>query len=172
VGTQAVTEAPPLSLRAFARRLGVAEGVVRKAIRAGRLERSVGRAHGQVVIADVDLAEQEWRANRDPDKGAAPRRRLAPTIAEARRRVLDAQAAKLELERALKARELVPVRDVREAWAAVLGVIRTGVLALPTRARQALPHLTVADVAVLERLVREVLEELATARVPGLPAGP
>jgi hypothetical protein len=40
---------------------------------------------------------------------------------------------------------------------------RTTLLGLPTRARQRLPHLGAADLVVLEGLVREVLEELATA---------
>jgi len=53
----------PLTVRAFARLLDVDEKAVRKAITRGRLSRSIRREGGRPVIADVDLARQEWVAN-------------------------------------------------------------------------------------------------------------
>ena len=66
-----------LSLRAFARRVGVDEAAVRKGIRNGRLERSIGQRRGRPVILDVALAMREWADNRDPAKGRAPRNSTA-----------------------------------------------------------------------------------------------
>jgi len=44
---------------------------------------------------------------------------------------------------------------------------RTHLLGLPTRAKQRLPHLSNADLGVLDGLVRESLEELADGRGAG-----
>lgn len=51
--------APPLSLRAYARRRGVSPEAVSKAVTTGRLKDSV--VDGK--IADPDLADREWDAN-------------------------------------------------------------------------------------------------------------
>jgi hypothetical protein len=54
-----------MSLRAFARLVGVNESTVRKGIATGRLEVSVQYdTLGCPYIADVPLAEREWRTNK------------------------------------------------------------------------------------------------------------
>jgi hypothetical protein len=60
--------APPaargLSLRAFARRVGVNLWAIQKAIASGRLLKSLGEgARGNVRIENVDLALREWTEN-------------------------------------------------------------------------------------------------------------
>lgn len=67
---------PParLSVRAFAKRIGVSHTAIQKGIASGRLKASVGKDHGQSFIADADLAEKEWSA------GAT---RLSPRAAQA-----------------------------------------------------------------------------------------
>jgi hypothetical protein len=54
-----------LSLSAFARRHGVSVSAVSKAVKTGRLARSVGRIgwYQQPVIVDVARADCEWREN-------------------------------------------------------------------------------------------------------------
>lgn len=154
------------TVAAFARTLGVDESAVRKAIRNGRLDRSLGRdARGRVAITDVALATREWTANRDPAKARGPEaaagETLLATTAAARRRVIEAQASRIEQDLDRRSGTLVPAREVETTWAALVVAARTLLLGLPTRARQRLPHLMASDLAVLDSLVREALEELA-----------
>lgn len=60
--------------------------------------------------------------------------------------------------------ELVDVAEVERTWLASVRTIRAGVLALPTRVQQRLPHLTAFDVAEIDAEARLVLTELADAR--------
>ena len=55
-----------MSLREFARLRRVTEGAVRKAVRSGRLERSIAYSDGVPFIHDARLAHQEWKGNYDP----------------------------------------------------------------------------------------------------------
>lgn len=51
-----------LSLREFARRIGVSDTAVRKAIKAGRLSKSLGKsATGHPFVLDFSVAQAEWR---------------------------------------------------------------------------------------------------------------
>lgn len=70
-------------------------------------------------------------------------------------------AKKRELEYREAAGELVKVSEVEAKLAGLFTSCKTKLLAIPSRLRQALPHLTVADLAALEKLIREGLEELA-----------
>lgn len=54
-----------MSLRAYARRKGVAPSAVVNAVRRERLVKSVVYVKGQPKIADADLADAEWRQNTD-----------------------------------------------------------------------------------------------------------
>jgi hypothetical protein len=76
------------------------------------------------------------------------------------------KALKAELEYKEKLGELVSAKDVEAAQAALFTLIRTKLLAVPGKARAAAPHLTLADVATLDGLTREVLEELASSEPP------
>lgn len=155
----------PLSVPAFARRVGVDEAAVRKAIRTGRLERCLRRLKGRLVIADVDLADQEWRTNRDPTRdGPRDRRARGRTVADARRRVLEAQYAKLRLDHDLKTGKLVALEAVEMDLMPKILQARNQLLGLSTRAKQRLPHLTASDLVVLDAIVREALEEVAAGR--------
>lgn len=58
------TETPPLrlSLRSYARRRGVSPTTVHRAVRDGRLSKSVTWVGGVPCINDAQLADQEWPA--------------------------------------------------------------------------------------------------------------
>lgn len=56
--------------------------------------------------------------------------------------------------------ELVPIDDVKTAWDDVALGVKQLFMAFPQRARFDLPHLTGADQKVLERLARDMLDEL------------
>jgi hypothetical protein len=65
-------EPTTMSFRKFADEpdIGCCESAVRRAVKTGRLERSIGRdRRGRRVIIDVALAKEEWQANRDPSMG-------------------------------------------------------------------------------------------------------
>jgi phage terminase Nu1 subunit (DNA packaging protein) len=55
---------------------------------------------------------------------------------------------------------LVPADEVRAKFAEVIGVARTKLLGVPTRCKQRMPHLTSADVRLIDDIVREALEGL------------
>lgn len=57
--------------------------------------------------------------------------------------------------------EVVEAADVEEGWSRIVLAAKTGVLAIPTKAKTRIPHLTSADIATLEEIVREVLTVLA-----------
>lgn len=146
----------PLSLRAFARLIGVNEKAVRRAVQSGRLTRSLGRdAAGRVVVVDIALARIEWQENAGkPARIAAqPADRVAsapsaPSAvankahaqAEATLSLVDAQrdttverARKLRLENDLKEGRLVDVvKASKEAFEAAR-IIREAILNIPAR---------------------------------------
>lgn len=88
----------------------------------------------------------------------------AETIGSATQRLKAAQADLAELRFREAAGELVVARDVEQRLVTVFSACKTRLLAIPSRARQALPHLVTADLAVIEGLIREALEDLAEAK--------
>ncbi|NRD51195.1 hypothetical protein [Corallococcus exiguus] len=173
-------------MRAYARHRGAHHETVRAAIESGRLRESV--RDGKVV--DVALADREWARNTSyseapisvrereaarelaASKAPAAGPRPAPLPAdvppdselssnEAARIKTYWQARQAELDYRQEAGELVPARDVRAKLEDVFRTCRTHLLGVPSRARQAMPHLTASDVGTLENLVREALDELA-----------
>ena len=98
-----------VTLRFFADRVGVAAGVVRKAVRTGRLDKSVAKVDGRPMITDVVLAEREWRENKDHSKDRSDNQPVALT--EAKRRYAIAQARKVEIQNAQRMRELISVAE-------------------------------------------------------------
>lgn len=62
--------AEAVSFREFARRMGVSDMAVRKAVKAGRLKESVGHfENGRVGIISAERAEQEWKATTSRTRG-------------------------------------------------------------------------------------------------------
>jgi phage terminase Nu1 subunit (DNA packaging protein) len=90
------------------------------------------------------------------------RRRLR--IADHRGRLIAAQANAVEIRVAKESGELAPVRDMELRWSRLIVAARTRLLGLPSRLGQLRPNLTREDLAAVDRLVREALEELADER--------
>jgi hypothetical protein len=67
----------------------------------------------------------------------------------------------LELERKKKEGELLLRSDVQKAWSDAINASKTKLLALPTMAKQRIPHLDLEEIEILTELVREALEGLA-----------
>ena len=77
-----------------------------------------------------------------------------------RTRLAREQADKLALANAAARRDLIPAREVEAEWSTILREVRAGVLATASRVALALPHLTTADVAAIDRAIRDALLEL------------
>jgi hypothetical protein len=67
----------------------------------------------------------------------------------------------LELERRLKEGQLVERKKVEATWAAMVTAAKTKLLAVPSRSKQRIPHLSLEEVEIITLLVREALEDLA-----------
>ncbi len=78
-----------------------------------------------------------------------------------RERIAREQADKLEMQNAASRRELLPAKAVADEWASVLRMVRSRMLASPSRIQQQLGHLSAHDVAVIDREMRDALEELS-----------
>lgn len=78
-----------------------------------------------------------------------------------RARLAREQADSQAMKNAAMRGELVKAEEVTREWAELLRKVRMRVLAVPSRIRGALPHLTPGDLATLDREIRTALEELA-----------
>jgi phage terminase Nu1 subunit (DNA packaging protein) len=78
-----------------------------------------------------------------------------------RERIAREQADKLEMQNAASRREMLPAKAVADEWASILRMVRSRVLASPSRIQQQLGHLSAHDVAVIDREMRDALEELS-----------
>lgn len=176
------------TLAAYAKHRGVSAMAVSRAVKAGRLVESVVRdEHNVPKIKDVALADREWMANSNytdaphhlaqippelrsafPELVPAAQASVdgADSMMEAQRRAAWAKAQLAELKLKEATGEVVPadrfVRKLNDVFLAV----RTKLLALPSRARIALPELSPTQLGTLETLVREALEELAEEGTP------
>lgn len=169
----------PLSQRAYAARRGVSHMAVQRAIKAGRLKDCLNDG-GQIV--DPDLADREWERKTDLSRAPIPVRQRAagvalgpaaddgeavPDMADASAREKHWRAKLAELKFRESASELVPAAGVKAELEGVFRSCRTKLLGIPSRARQLLPGLSLGDVAKIEALVREALEELASGGAKG-----
>lgn len=180
---------PLMSMRAYARLRGVSVEAVSKAAKMGRIS-TVLDERGKRKI-DPELADREWVRNTDQSKYREPEpltprpfvpaqeppapeveatppeeeKPKGPTYAQSRavREVFSARLAKLEFEQ--KSGRLVDGEEMRKLWVSVAGIVKTKILALPTKAKQLIPRLTIEEYEILERIARESLEELANERV-------
>jgi phage terminase Nu1 subunit (DNA packaging protein) len=158
-----------MSVRAFARLIGVSHTSVQNAIREGRLVRSVTRTSttGTPVITDPDLARQEWAG---AGAGVAAGSGTAPagdpgqpkTLTAARLQKAIEQVRALRLANDQRAGKLAPVEEMERRFTTRVVAARTKILGVPSRAKQRLPHLTTTDLAVIDELLREALEDLAS----------
>jgi phage terminase Nu1 subunit (DNA packaging protein) len=99
----------------------------------------------------------------------APRRRGRPpapgeALQAARRRKEVALADLRELEVNRRRGQLLDATAVEREWAGVLRAVRAGVLAVASRVRARLPHLTAHDAQVLDEELRAALAALGEDR--------
>ena len=156
-----------LSLRAFGRSLRppVSHTAVQKAIRNGRLRKSVARDARGPFIADAALAGREWASGaskpannghrtRHPAIALAPVGGGAYTLVDAQLRLTGERAAALELANRRKRGEVVEAATVEREQFGVARMVRERILNVPDR----LPELG-ADLRA--RLIAELRQALA-----------
>lgn len=150
----------------YAAQRGVSPQAVLKAIGggAGRIGPAASKDDRGRWQIDVALADRLWEERTDPSR-QPPAADVAPDdapadyhLARARREAANAELAEIEL---MKQRgELILAADVRRKLTDRLSVVRGRMLAIPAAAKQAIPTLSVPDVARLESLVRDALTEI------------
>ncbi len=79
--------------------------------------------------------------------------------ASALEKIWKARLAELDFEE--RSGKLVPANEVQAKWVELVTLSKTKLLALPSKIKARIPSLTVADVAVIDELIRGALEELA-----------
>ncbi|MCQ4191018.1 hypothetical protein [Methylocystis suflitae] len=77
-----------------------------------------------------------------------------------RTRLAREQANVAELKRAALAGALLDATAVEREWSDILRKVRAGMLSVPSRCGALLPHLSQADVGVIDAQIRERLSEL------------
>lgn len=179
-----------VSLRAYARHRGTSVEAVRRAIKSHRLRAAlVLDAAGKTKIADLAVADAEWAANTDLSKAPAyvKERGFAPApvtgvteavtvsdptvtgeddpvfwnLTEASAREKSARAKLADLKYRELSSELIDKQQVLSRLSDVLSHVRTRVLGVAGKFRSETPHMTHAEVARLDGLLREALEECA-----------
>jgi phage terminase Nu1 subunit (DNA packaging protein) len=85
----------------------------------------------------------------------------AETLTAARARLAREKADEAARRNAVARGELVQAADVVRGWSDTLRAVRAGLLAVPSRLRASLPHLSGSDVALIDREIRTTLEGLA-----------
>lgn len=83
------------------------------------------------------------------------------SLTDERAGLAKAQREAQELKNAVTRGEYVSAADVTHRWADILRAVRSGILAVTSRIRHRLPHLTVDDAEVIEQEIRDALTALS-----------
>jgi|SRR3954447_19183076 phage terminase Nu1 subunit (DNA packaging protein) len=85
---------------------------------------------------------------------------VAASAAAERGRLAKEQADALALKNARLRGSMLDAEAVEREWSSILSMVRSGVLAAPSRIGARLPHLTPGDLAGIDRELRAVLSHL------------
>lgn len=147
-----------LSVLAYAKRRKVHHKTVQKAIERGHI------AVGADGLLDVETADGDWENSINPAKAKkiVPR---AEKLANARldKETYAAKLARLKFEE--KSGELVSAVEAERIWGNVISQAKTRLLAVPSKVRGRLPHLTLDDVAAMTEEIREALQGLSEVNI-------
>lgn len=78
-----------------------------------------------------------------------------------RERIAREQADKLAMQNAAARREMVSAKAVADEWAGILRLVRSRMLATPSRIQQKLGHLSAHDLDTIDREIRDALTDLS-----------
>jgi phage terminase Nu1 subunit (DNA packaging protein) len=175
----------------YAKHRGVSRVAVSKALKKGWLDAGLGTRDGKRFVEDFAAADRSWDAQSDktrasikekarPDASAAPPAVSVEPAVEEQPPVLSpamsltdatkadkywsAMRKKQEFEKASGELVNAAERDLAETTRIMFA--KTKILGIPSKVRASLPHLTHADIARLDGMLREALEELGTPSPP------
>lgn len=153
-GSGSVTDST-ISTAALARLLGCTDRTVQQLCARGIIPRA---ARGQYPLPEaVQRYVEHLRdvaAGRGGEEGVHD-------LTQERARLAKEQADGAALKNAALRGELVEAEAVRREWSDILRGVRSAMLAVPSRVRASLPHLTAHDVEVLDAELRRALEGAA-----------
>jgi hypothetical protein len=174
---------PLMKVREYARYRDCSHVSVLKAIKAGRLADSITRDPSGKPLIDQECADQEWPKGtkelfktpplekteaKDPlseikevevQQIAGDSQKSVFAAARTSREQYLAKLAELEYQQ--KSGQLVSAEEVKSKWVSIASNVRTKILGIPSKARQRIPELTHEAHAMLEKIIREALEELS-----------
>lgn len=127
---------------------------------AGTVERTPLRPHE--LSSATPSPSMSASAASSPSNGLAATREPIPDYNESRARTEHLKAELLELERKEKEKLLVKADEIEAKWVEIVTLARTKLLGIPTKAKQRIPDLDTDAIGVLDAIVREALEDLAT----------
>lgn len=179
-----------MGLREFGRLLDISGEAVRKAIKTGRIPASmvgkkVLRSGREVpVITDPESAKVAMGRNTNPAQShpkaareaakrsvgrpaayqPEPGRPAAPSVAESTAIIQAYKARLAKLEYDERSAKLVDADAVKVKFAGMVAGARSRMLTIPSKCKGRIPHLSIDDVAVIDALIREGLEDLANGR--------
>ncbi|UYO55707.1 DNA packaging protein [Rhodopseudomonas palustris] len=151
---------PPreLSKSGFASLIGVSPGRVSQMIKEGLPVESSGKI-------DVARGKLWFQENVDQRRSVAQRQTELPlgnrSKESHKERLLREQADHAAMKNAILRRDYVKATDVETRWSDLLRRLRSKILAVPSRVRQACPNLSAQDVAAIDSELRAALEEMA-----------
>lgn len=91
------------------------------------------------------------------------------SLSAARARLAMAQADAAEHKNAVALAQYLPVAEIEKAWGDLCAMVRSQMLALPSRYASQVSHLTRAEIDLLDDEIRRALTELASGNnVPGV----
>jgi phage terminase Nu1 subunit (DNA packaging protein) len=154
-----------LSERQFAKAVGASLSTVQARRQAGRLPKSAKKDRKGHWKIDPVVGAREWEdlaPLRAGGRGGDVESLKAWREARSRREAALASMAEDELKKSRG--ELVNAAEMRAWIVDMISNAKGKLLGIPSRAKQRCPHLTVADLAVVNGLIREALEDLAEGR--------
>lgn len=134
--------------------LAVSERTIGSYVQKGILSRS---RRGKFMLRESVRAVATHLRETASARGASS----AEGLTAQRERIAREQADKLAMQNAAVRREMLPRHEVVDEWASILRLVRSRMLAAPSRIQQTLGHLTAHDMDIIDRELRDALEELA-----------
>ena len=157
-----ISEPKSMTKSGFAKAIGVSAGRVSQLIAKGLPVEADGKidvARGKLWISEnIDIGRSVAQAQSAFQFSEEKNRH---TLTAEKTRLMKEQADAAELRNRKLRGELVEAGEVEKEWAGILRKVRAGILAVPSRVRQLLPHLSAHDAGVIEAELRSALEGLA-----------
>ena len=167
----------------LARRFGVSEAAVRKAVAAGRIVPDTVDYKGRKWFSEKRVRAQ-WRKNTEPERPTGEVRVEAPVedtplpstgkLTGSReesvkvRTMRDAAQARILVFKAKSLeKELVDAHEITRIWVGLITEAKRQLLALPVDIRMRIPTLTNDDMALMESRIVQILTSLSEWKLEG-----